>query len=841
MATFKNLWNYPNNSANGYATDSANWSGDETFGIDKRVKDLRLNNYKLSLGLSPGALNTSTEALNLQLAKYAYGLEKEGPDENLTMYNMWWNPLVEATAYGSHNLTPNKIETNGDDVGRSTYKVHFTTDHGLEGALYPNSSGGVGNFEVDFRDTNQTNLPSAVSPNFNDLNEIKTARIISGDTDSIWVGNNTVYANIPEINMAGNQGVTDVVYISTGTGVKSYAIQSAHNSEVADTSKIRFFNGSTNVVFTDATNDTGTITAVNTDRYITKGTQTGISSNDLTTIEYFTNVGKTTKAELNEEYYGTFKMRITNSSGSTQMFDLDQLQASDRTYTLSSMSVVESTLAGTGSNTGVDTNAELRQKVASERGVTADGVAQSGPYNGIQSFCRLQFANISGSTPVANTGGPITTSIDEAELRFLQFYYNDNFTDISTLWKGDRTTTGRVNISVPDGTAFDMLIHVIDPGRLQDATVAPHHLEYTSGLGTMARKTAFDKYYASTFAVHLGGSATYKYQNSSNVTTNGAEGDTSIYWIHGTASPYYADNTTGQTLTQTNSMNPAVTLDSNGRFSSIAAGTRGRGGIFDANTQNFMLSFKAKADEYVNPTYAPDIWDTDDEWDTDAFNIDKRWPIHIAPASAKLLTNQPTTKTISQSGQKFIRSSGVIRTEIEFEYPPLTYDEFRQFQAIAEAAQGQKNPFYLQFTDLGPDSNLDVLFQRKDADADGGLVSPFDFRVRDAISVGNKTVLVEGFPSSQNNCLAKGETIIADIDYRNGDFVTVVNDVTSNIFGEAKFRIPYPANKAVLVGTQFYKNPNHAIVTLGEDGFEYTVTTDGYYYLQCKFQLDEFK
>ena len=117
-------------------------------------------------------------------------------------------------------------------------------------------------------------------------------------------------------------------------------------------------------------------------------------------------------------------------------------------------------------------------------------------------------------------------------------------------------------------------------------------------------------------------------------------------------------------------------------------------------------------------------------------------------------------------------------------------------------------------------------------------------RLRTATTVGDKTILIEGFSSDRSNVFLKGEYLIfSSSGYSNGDLVQVVNDnIDSNVFGEAKIRLPYGVRVASNAGeTTLFKNISHVIVSLSDDQFEYSVGTDGLYRVTVRFDFDEVK
>ena len=70
---------------------------------------------------------------------------------------------------------------------------------------------------------------------------------------------------------------------------------------------------------------------------------------------------------------------------------------------------------------------------------------------------------------------------------------------------------------------------------------------------------------------------------------------------------------------------------------------------------------------------------------------------------------------------------------------------------------------------------------------------------------------------------------------------TSLSSTSSNIFGEAKIRTPWPFRTAQTAGQKIYKNPTHATVTLASDNFEYQVDVNNYYYVSVAFDLDSWK
>jgi hypothetical protein len=168
----------------------------------------------------------------------------------------------------------------------------------------------------------------------------------------------------------------------------------------------------------------------------------------------------------------------------------------------------------------------------------------------------------------------------------------------------------------------------------------------------------------------------------------------------------------------------------------------------------------------------------------------------------------------------------------------MTYDNFREYEAVAQAARGQATPFYFNIKDQN--GSYDLLFSRTDqykASYNHTLV------IRNTVSVGDKLITVEGFEANKPDVFIRGEALIINsVGSANGNIVQVISDdVDSNIYGEAKFRIANGSNAFRSAYERIYNNPQHLIVTLGEDNIEYTVGTDGLYRFSVIFDLDEYK
>ena len=320
------------------------------------------------------------------------------------------------------------------------------------------------------------------------------------------------------------------------------------------------------------------------------------------------------------------------------------------------------------------------------------------------------------------------------------------------------------------------------------------------------------------------GNQTYQKRTGASTYVNGA-----------TVSDDFYDIDSSTTSDFTSGTKPALTVSQSteGYISGVSLGSTGR-----ITTGQKMLKIDTLADTYTPPAPTPaeeeDIWNTADEWASDGDTTpEKVWPHHVTPMSAVINYNSPTLVNNSQSGIKYTRSVGHTKWRLEVEYPPMSAEDFQKFHAVAQAAHGQSTPFLFK---LQNKDGVSILW--KDFyDSVNTTISPL---IKSAVTPGDTTLLVEGFSSNEADAFKRGEVFI-DGENENGNLHTSLSGTSSNIFGEAKIRTPWPFRTAQLAGTQIHKNPEHAIVTLASDNFEYQVDVNNYYFVSVAFDLDSWK
>ena len=331
------------------------------------------------------------------------------------------------------------------------------------------------------------------------------------------------------------------------------------------------------------------------------------------------------------------------------------------------------------------------------------------------------------------------------------------------------------------------------------------------------------------YDIVLPGNKIYSYKDTNNITQFGAEVDWSTWWEAGAIAESELSDFADQIAADY-----SINVDANGRLASVGAATET--GRYNNGT-DMVWSIQSLPDTYVPPVVTPaelqDVYNTHDEWLSDGYADGlKQWPDHITPASATIAYAQPTIVNNSQNGFKYARSSGFTKWVLDVEYPPMTADDFSVFSGIAQAAHGQATPFYfnLQNKDGEP-----ILWRDwKDS------LSATEAIYIESAEPGDTLLFVEGLTSDDANAFRPGEVFISS-ENQNGSIHSALSNATSNVFGEAKVRLPYPLRQGVSQSDKLYKDPSHVVVTMASDAFEYSVDVNGYYYVSVKFDLDGWK
>ena len=157
MADLNDVWNWPNNASNGYATDSNDWKADNSAGLSKRVNDVLTYAYKSAQTNNlhyTNDLSRTRDELNAGFAAYKNYFSHYTDDDHPTFNMLAKYPLVEF-----------KAKPTGFKVG---------------GIHYENNSDGVPQIRLQyaephaFTSTNRAHFHGFISEGTSTYNEFNT-------------------------------------------------------------------------------------------------------------------------------------------------------------------------------------------------------------------------------------------------------------------------------------------------------------------------------------------------------------------------------------------------------------------------------------------------------------------------------------------------------------------------------------------------------------------------------------------------------------------------------------------------------------------------------------------
>jgi hypothetical protein len=604
----------------------------------------------------------------------------------------------------------------------------------------------------------------------------------SGLTDPLLTGEGTVIYS------------SNIFFIKNGTGVKAYTYTS---NDFEDGDSFRLSHNFTEV------GDTGTLNDINTDFYVNGSTGTE--------FEIYTDPGYSTPATLDETYYASAVTPYPSIIAPNTTFDVWSTNSTILTR------VVNDFLAGIGPT-------PVRAWVSSVGGggiwSSTDGLTTS------LSTSPLFWAKYETDTPAGAPG-----STPRAQLYV------------------DRACTNRVQITVDQYSQANITINTINPARMSPAGFA-----YTA-LGAFILggdysvvkigqwNSSIEQPYCTVTNIDLliPSNKQFTYQNSGGSYVYGA----------GLGDYCYLPGATGLTILNTllkdsDPLNrPDLTFNKNAGNNGIASITINDGGLF-VYPNSVKINIDPLPSEYVPPAPTPadiagweDDFDLNAQWDTTSdYSAGKTWPL-IPYKSIKVKMNQPSVKTMSQSGIKYIRSGGYARWNMEVEYPPLTEEQFNEILTASHLARGQAAVFEFFFKDFynEPSNWWEWRHWQPKTGYDGvSTVSPTIQRWVD-----ERTVLLEGYTSNESNPIPEGQLIGVGIS-RNGGVALAVNSNDANVYGELAVRVAYNDFRYKgNPGDQIWSTPDRITVSLGSDELNYTLGADGYYYVTVSFDLDFWK
>ena len=205
------------------------------------------------------------------------------------------------------------------------------------------------------------------------------------------------------------------------------------------------------------------------------------------------------------------------------------------------------------------------------------------------------------------------------------------------------------------------------------------------------------------------------------------------------------------------------------------------------------------------------------------------WPTHVKPMTVEVSTRANNFGSVSATNNisTIVPVNKTIMVTVE--YPPLTKEQFKPFQAIWSMA-GSGTVFRLPLADeiFGDPS------QNPDASA---------LRVVGTQTVGDTEYWkVQGLPASTTNAIKKGQVFYTGNNHTGGT-VTVANNCDSNVYGEAlvvfaeqEYDMPSKDNTTLLYAQVPWVNASIS----QSPGFEYTINTDETVNLAVTFALDKY-
>ena len=861
MADLNNVWNWPNNSGNGYATDPADWSNDVTFGIDKRVDDIRTYTYKPhqtgSLHYIDN-LSRTTDSINTGFAAYKHYFNSFGDDENPTFNQFAKYPAVEW-----------KIQPNGRTIGGIHYELNSSTKMPQIRVQFTNAHNFATGDEIEFYGFEN----DSTGRNDRRLNT-KRAYVSIVDGFNVVLHEDSALTKLEQIAEMGFFAQSDIFFtmLDDGTGSEDAVV---HFDGFAET----MVTGSTMTIADPFNNLTGTVAG-------TSGTQYFLEKISNNSFKLFTDSDRTTNATITS---GQGKDKFASPASGGIPFSI----ASSGSAATIAVSLSDSSFNS------------LKANIESQN-MTPETSSED-TTNIFRGFCRVQLT--------AGTGTSKTIPSSMGDTAFFGYKYTKStgaleiLTDpcgafgardvsVLTATNGSGNITGNIKIidywsyrvESPGTYASASSQSQILPtngtnvggmyffGTVNDTSLSPvtpltHPLASEKGTLYSGNKTSeddntnFDKliYQLESTTTRSTGRRQYTFQNSSNVTTNGAVYDFTKFWRPGATThftPTYITTPTGTpNLSSQGFINGSSDLSGfpkRGLFTLAGLGLTSATNVHNvailsgspAKPSSHIIDkigvfpINPKADEYVTPTpYAPDVFDTDDEWaDPDFTETHKLWPKTVMPNGIKFTVNQPTATSVSQSGIKLGKTSGVVKYQMEVSYPPMTATQFKEYEVTAMMAQGQSVPFYFDlrnYTNNSGTSGQPLLFNHR-TDSQNSAVAN-SFRIKDPLTAGGRTILFEGFEASQTEVFKRGDVLIGPRN-GNGNLYFVFNDnPTSNKYGEVKARVAYGPRKSIDGDTKFFRQPSHVVVTLGDDSYEYDIGTDGFYRVSFRFDFDEFK
>ena len=791
----------------------------------KHASDASLNpQYKDHLNATNNGLTTEVLDFANKTSRYQQYYEDAKEGTNFQYHDIWKQPMLPAAMdyKGLRHISKYEVELDSSDSVLKA-KITFDEPHGF--------SNDDRIYGYNFADITGTSVKPIL--NIRDsATQSFFAQVI--DTTSIYLktatGTSTAAFNMhigtPFDNSIGGMLDDVLVYpqsIQTNIGSTDTPTYADGCLVVPKPGDGSFLKGSTSAqvarltaAFTDA-NHTGTADSNSTDFLIHPYNDTiNITSGfTLPNFTLFTDANKTTPAALSTPTIASINYVIT-ATGDAQAQTIQNVPYATLGLSLSEFNALEAV-------------GKVRVNVH------ANG-------SNITNWNATGTGGFSGTT--------FPSSSDEGK-RFLYTYYKTG-TNIS-IEQGDKTQMSSAITTIftinTSGNSVTLKLKFNEPAK----TTGTYRMAPSSSFGTTATISnhqtrqagvaGFGKLDTTKFEVDKVyltwcGNRTFLHTTGHNTQTAKAKFSENGYYKQNTSSTTYTDITLVSSTSETMpDVRTIATLDSNGFITGSALPSALTGsfmsdrGEFNDNEERVFLLFNADdthTTASASTAGAEDVFDLDTEWDTNAFSTLKTWPDAVLPSGIQMKYNQPNQTTISQGGVKYVRNLGFTKWQMEVTYPAMSEANFRLYHSAAQKAKGQFVPFQFNLRNSGNTFFLNY----HDAN------TTKDIRLQEESSGDNNTVLLEGFDN--NETINEGEIMIMGSN-KNGNIHTITNSGLSNIYGEFKARLAYPVGSTMVGGQTAFLDPEHLVVTLGEDGFEYAKDTNGFYYVKIKLDLDQYK
>lgn len=807
----RGIFTYPNNSATNFVDPQ--YYGDANSGFLKRINDFVANNY---MGHQT-AIVASTDNLIKAIAKNANAQyaaannNAEQNDPNMTFYELWRQPLL---------LFPRELAVNDIDSilpavtqgNNFTYLTLKATANGSYWAM-PEHTHFTFNWTPIDNDTDffvEHETPGSDNSVILLNTDANGTPLILSDTqqNATTITNGAVFPQ----DVGGTYNIVGNTIISKTNGDLQWCVLTDDNTGFSNSDVVQFGKLRNEVHGNDI--------EVGVDYYLQK-------INDNKTIRLFEDSNLSTPAEqsaIEFKSFGTNNATIINGAlysdtlGNSASTNNTVIFTFGDSNTSGSLDVFNDLVAHQEKFSFTANNETFQRFPVYVKTNTSSGW----DYNSGYRFYEGDYdeRTIAWARVFSSQGAPPNQNFTAYRMAI----YDSPTGGISTVDIDSGTSQLSMSVRVPEAcqvTSFNSGTSTyLDPAP-NDATATVH-------VDATARYRVDGDNHLAGQVKHFGAIGWF-YQTGANTSAFGAH----------FAGRYYKPNTQQELNTQSGETQAQFTYTNNGQNTQINGVelTGGNWGMYITDDDMTLITSRT-ADTYSPPALTvaeqQDVFDLDDQWNTTGLDfsvfgaIDKTFPTTVTPQDITVRVVSPSATTMSQNGTKFTRTAGYSKYSIDVTYPPMTAEEYLDYNGFINTLNGQKHPFYFNIK-----QNNTNLFGRPGDYTINGL------RYREDASAGANSILIEGFATLQEDAIQRGELLINGGYY--GNLVTAASSTDANAYGEARFRLATPLPSGQSISNQIYNDPFHIIVTLDTDTVEVSRDTAGFYYLSLTFTADNFK